>query len=319
MIEVKLLHELAAHAICPGNPEKVLDLIEARASRLHCRLIWINVARSVFGWVGALAAAGGLVVVANSALHSGEWLAQLFVAGGTATVMASWFSGRMIQRRKRVCTKHPYDIRLPKKIEQLLVDLASGRLRAMVPVEYGSVSTSALRSTDGLLFETELAPGTFTNRFAPILLLSDPKKYSSLWMPGWQTLNHPIYVMQETAEETQQIPEEALSPPQTGTHWIVRIPDAAYPGWQEQVLLDGPWEGLTQIEVGQILTKARSRALADVKINRKFNVSRFAKEVKTARLAAETVRRLLAATGKHDYDWVRKSAERLPDGNDQVR
>lgn len=213
MIEVRLLHELAADLISPRKSEKVRRLLQARASGLHRCLIGITIVLSTVGALGLLAIAAGFVAIIDSSSNSSEWIAQSYVAGGTAAFMASWFGSRLIQRRKRYFVKKPYDIKLPKKIERLFADLASGKLRAMVLADYGSVSTNALHSTNGLRFETELAPGTFANRFAPILLLSDSKKYSSLWMPRGQTLHRPIYVVQDTAEEPEATPQKTAGVP----------------------------------------------------------------------------------------------------------
>lgn len=80
----------------------------------------------------------------------------------------------------------------------------------------------------------------------------------------------------------------------------------------------GPWDVLTQIEVGQVLDAARRKAESDAQAGKKFNVNGFARNAKTPRLSAETIRKLIAKSGEHDYDWVRKSAEAVQVGSDQV-
>jgi hypothetical protein len=203
VIEVELLCDVAARRLAPGDIESGRSRIEALAKPLRRRLTAINLSRSVIGSLGAVVAVAGFAFVVSSPSHSGDWFAQSLTVGGAAVAMMSWLSGRLIQQRKRFFTNRPYDIPLPPEIEQLLADLASGRLRAVMSKGYGPVSTSALRATDGQLFDTEIAPGTFANRFAPILLLPDPKAFSALWMPWGRTLDRPIYVVREPADQSE--------------------------------------------------------------------------------------------------------------------
>ncbi|WP_156681020.1 hypothetical protein [Sphingomonas profundi] len=208
MIEVEPLRDIAARRLSPHDIAAGYRQIDTVATRLYRRLTFFNVARSVLGSLGALMAAGGMAAAFHAPPHATAWLAEAFVAFGTAVVMASWLSGRLIQRRKRLFAAQPYDARLPSELVAVLRDLATGRLRAMMPVEYGAVSTSALRSVDGKIFETELVAGTFANRFAPILLLADPAKHTILWMPWGKGLGRSIYVVRE---EVGKSDEEAPS------------------------------------------------------------------------------------------------------------
>ncbi len=315
VIEVDLLSDVAALRLAPDNIETGRAEIERLVRPLRRRLGAINAGRSVIGTIGAIAAVAGFAIVAGSPPHSSEWGAQALAVGGATTVMMSWLGGRLIQRRRRFVAKRPYDTPLPPEIETLLTDLAAGRLRAVMSKGYGPVSTSALRANDGQLFDTEIAPGTFGNRFAPILLLANPKDYAALWMPWGGTLDRPIYVVKAPDEEQR---EPSPSEPKIEMHWIAKIPSDRFADWNARVQQRGPWDVLTQIEVGQVLDAARRRAESDAQAGKKFNVNGFARNAKTPRLSAETIRKLIAKSGEHDYDWVRKSAEAAQLGSDQV-
>lgn len=318
MIEVELLCDVAAGRMVPLDPDRGEQQIEALARPLHRRLTVINICRSVIGAFGALAALAGLAVIATSPSQSGDWIVQSITVAGASAVMMSWYAGRLIQRRRRFFANRPYDVPLPPEIEQLLIDLAAGRIQAMMSTGYGPVSASALRAADGKLFDIILAPETFANRFAPILLLRDHKAFATLWMPWGHALNRPIYVEQAPAEEPQAKAEPPPSGPQVETHWIAKIPAERFADWKSHVQQRGPWDVLTQIEVGQVLDGARRKAESDALAGKKFSVNGFARSMKSPRLGAETIRKLIAWSGEHDYDWVRKSAEAASIGRDQV-
>lgn len=318
VIEVELLCDVAARHRVPLAPDKGERQIEALARPLYRRLTKINIGRSVIGALGGLAAIVGFAVIVNDPSQPGIWIAQSMAVGGASAAMMSWYAGRLIQRRRRFFADRPYDIPLTPEIEQLLADLASGRMRAMMSTGYGPISASALRATDGQLFDIVLAPETFANRFAPILLLRDHKTFSALWMPWGRALDRPIYVEKTPAEEPQ-VEQEPPSGPQVETHWIAKIPAERFADWKSHVQQRGPWDGYAQIEVGQVLDGARRKAESDALAGKRFSVNGFAKRARTPRLAAETIRKLIAWSGDHDYDWVRKSAETASIGNDQVR
>ncbi|MDR2858398.1 MAG: hypothetical protein LBV50_11205 [Novosphingobium sp.] len=124
---------------------------------------------------------------------------------------------------------------------------------------YGPISASALRATDGQLFDIVLAPETFANRFAPILLLRDHKIFSALWMPWGRALDCPIYVEKTPAEEPQ-VEQEPPSGPQVETYWIAKIPAERFTDWKSHVQQRGPWDGFAQIKVGQVLDGACRKA-----------------------------------------------------------
>jgi len=203
MMEVEKLCDVAARRLEPDNIKSGRSRIEAMTRPLRRRMTAINICRTVIGSLGAVIAVSGVAVVGISPPHSSVWIVQALTIGGAAAAMLGLLSGRLIQQRKRFFVNRPYDLPLPPEIEQLLADLASGRLRAMMAKEYGPVSTSARRATDGQLFDTELTPGTFANRFAPILLLSDHRAFSALSMPWGKTLDRPIYVVREPADRSE--------------------------------------------------------------------------------------------------------------------
>lgn len=317
MIEVELLCEVAARRWAPFDPDEGERKIAALVRPLRHRLTVINGGRALIGALGALATLTGFAVILNDPSQPGIWIAQSIAVGGAVAVMTSVYAGRLVQRRKRFFANRPYDIPLPPDTERLLSDLATGRVRAMISTGYGPVSASALRATDGQLFDIVLAPETFANRFAPILLLRDYKAFAALWMPWGRAVDRPIYVEKAPAEEPQ-VEEPSPSRPQVETHWIAKIPAERFADWKSHVQQRGPWDVLTQIEVGQVLDSARRKAESDALAGKKFSVNGFARSMKSPRLGAETIRKLIAWSGEHDYDWVRKSAETASIGSDQV-
>ncbi|HEY1857029.1 hypothetical protein [Acidocella sp.] len=203
MIEVKRLSDVAAGYAAFQDIEAGQRQVEAIVRTLRRRLWVFDSVRAIAFILGVIVAVGGFLVIVYEAPHSSGWVANSLTVVGTCVAIVSWFSGRLLQTRSRFFVGRKYDYALPERIELLLGELALGRMRALLPAKYGSVSTSALRTVDGQLFDTEIAPSTFANRYAPLLLSSDPKAFLSLWMPVGKAFSRPIYVVRESGQQVE--------------------------------------------------------------------------------------------------------------------
>lgn len=232
-------------------------------------------------------------------------------AGALSMTMAAltWWGWTAIQHRrfaKRLGKLS--DVAIPPALQQLIDSFASG--------------VREVRTSGGEI----VLPTLFESRWA-ILLFSHSPNHRRL-VRGPRMEKHEPQIFAQPKEPEPVKPAEAIagqgdtepppSGPQVETHWIVKIPAERFADWKANVQQRGPWDVLTQIEVGQVLDGARRKAESDALAGKKFSVNGFARSVKSPRLGAETIRKLIAWSGEHDYDWVRKSAETVSIGSDQV-
>lgn len=305
------IHREAALALCPddvakGNRE--LDVLIKSAARC--------IAKREALLTGSYALSGAAFVMSCVtypifayqeppwALASNLALATLVLSATAAAL--TWWGWTAIQHRR--FAKRIGDLSgmtIPPPLQELINSFASG--------------VREVRTAPG----DKVFPGLFASRWAIMLFSHDPRQRLLVRGPRGEKHKPQIY-----AQPKEPNPVEALaaqgdaeplpSGPRVETHWIVKIPAERFADWKSLVQQRGPWDVLTQIEVGQVLDDARRKAEGDALAGKKFSVHGFAKRAKMQRLSAETIRKLIAWSGEHDYDWVRKSAEEASIGSDQV-
>lgn len=276
MIEVDELHALAVRELGKQNVEaargqadnsaKELEApelgeqaikaarieVDSIAKSLWWRLFWFD----FFRWLGVFAAllvtlAGIATMIEQSGQTSG-WIVPIVTALAVGTMAICSGGGRLLQLRSRFLVRQPYALALPVSLEKLLTELSSGRMRALLPAKYGAIGANALRTSEGLIFDTELAPSVFANRYAPLLLSSEPKQFRSLWMPGFKSIVDPIYVLRQQADPSsedtscadidpdhQWIAGGTMAQFQSGLEQFLKIVPPHKRDWEKTVLLTG--------------------------------------------------------------------------------
>lgn len=216
-IKTEKLSHFAAQRLVPEDIEEGERQVTAFAKKLYWRFFVIYVTCNILSGL-ALVALGIELWWLWLQPHNYKAFAPFVWEMIFSTLCAVfWFGPGIFQRRKRFFANRPYDTILPLPIEELLAELASGQIKAIMPAKSGAVSISALQNTEGMLFDTILNPDDFKNRYAPALLSSNEKYYSGAKIPKISP-TRPIYVVTIPAKEANSNDEAvAHDEPKTQT------------------------------------------------------------------------------------------------------
>lgn len=110
-------------------------------------------------------------------------------------------AARWFQIRKIFFVKRPYDIDLPPELNRLMAQLSLGELTAYTSIGYGEADLNAKKVSDSKLLDRKLAPETFTNRYAPLLLSSQKKSWALFWLTFRKSIAEPIYIERPPKDE----------------------------------------------------------------------------------------------------------------------
>ena len=200
-IEFELLSALAARLCNPDAPGQAATELEAAIIKLKRFAIVFDNIRWVAFWTGLIFAVAGI----GSALAQTQTgrlqltLAYGFLIAGMSLSLFSITAPRLIQTRKRFFVANPYDAAIPVAAQNLLTDLAEGRRKAVLLIDYGVAGPEAVRTADGKLLDVQIASGVFANRFAPLLLSANKGAWLLVSIPVRHTITRPIYIMHEVA------------------------------------------------------------------------------------------------------------------------
>lgn len=352
-IHTERLSEFAARCLAPQNlaegTRQINDIVKKCRWKVHVMGITL-LAVAILGTIFLLS---GFFVFIEDVFtsHSKPFsvLTSELLCAASAFLIACGIYGRGgIQTRTRFFVDRPYDIELPSSIENLLGELASGRLEAVLPVpEYGAASTTALRASDGKRYDIVLDRSVFKNRYAPILLSCDTWHYSSVRVYKIDP-NRPINVVLGATEKVTQNAPLLLAPAPLPVipHWITKIPKNCFEDWFEFVRkvqaekskkpgrAGRPWDREKEIKHHIILKAAHefatNKARRGEEVSQKEMVSACEEALRKAMAdglitflslsggdrkdSIDWVDKVVGNTDSHSYAWIRGTVDRFTPG-----
>ena len=198
-LEFELLSALAARLCNPDAPEQAATEIEEAITKLKRFAVLLDNIRWLVLLFGLLIGAVGIKSLFADTKTSGLWsmFAFGFLVIGMALFLFAISVPRLVQTRKRFFVANRYDIAIPVAAQNLLTDLAEGRRKAVLLIDYGVAGPEAVRTEDGKLVDAQIASGLFANRFAPLLLSANKGASPLVSIQLRHTITRPIYIMHE--------------------------------------------------------------------------------------------------------------------------
>lgn len=219
MIEVERLCDVAARRLEPDNAKAGRKKTDRQIRPLRWTMIAFNFLFGLIGAISVIVLISSIILIIKGEEKEIENYLLVTMAISLTIAIFSFLSGRVLQKRKFLSFSRPYDIRLPDELDTLMDELKSGQLLTAMRVADGPRDGGTWQAADGQFYDHGISPTTFSNRYAPILLSSNPKHYRAVSMPKAERMGRPIYVYRRPA--TRQNEEPPCNNHDPRDQWLV--------------------------------------------------------------------------------------------------
>lgn len=196
------LFDCAARRLCPDDIDGGRQQIEGRIKNFVRRAKLLAASEYVALYMGVALLVLPIVDISTTPQYS---LTTEYTGLVIGCLLLTWaLAGkRELQNRTRFFTGgRRYAGHLPDSLETLLADLSGGLLPTRRELKAGETDSGAVRTSTGEILSSLIPKETYSNRYALLLLASNPNTYGYVWPRRLfsHTINSTIYVAQEQSE-----------------------------------------------------------------------------------------------------------------------